>query len=352
MQNFVTPAGYTLETVADTEPMTELFAIEAEPMTETEMVVESHEAQVRSLYTGEWIDEDVATVRPVAVMVENTSMAIPQYGLSQADVIYECPVEGGITRLMAIFQDYTGMDRIGCVRSCRNYYVYFAKEFDAVYFHCGKSHFAESLLESDFIDNVDGTLGKAESYYYRTSDKSAPHNLYTSSKKIVNAISGYGYRSTVSDNAQAHYRFAEDGETVDLADGTAATKVSLYFTDNKPYYLYNADDGLYYRYEFGSAQVDGNNNEQLAARNIIIQICDWYLWEESTGYLYIEYMGSGSGYFVTNGKYEPITWKRDTEDGPTRYYDAGGNEIVLNPGVTWVEIAQDTYAKNISFSGE
>ncbi len=319
----------------------------------TELVVEeTHEGQARSLYTGLWIDEELASVRPVALMIENTKSALPQYGLAQADVIYECPVEGGITRLMAIMQDYTGMERIGNIRSSRNYYVYFAREFDAVYFHCGKSHFAESLLASDFIDNVDGTTGKAASYYYRTSDKSAPHNLYTSSAMISSAISAYGYSSVLSDTAESHYQFAEDNEPVTLSDGTDAVKVSLYYSNNKPYFVYQEEDGLYYRYQFSSAQTDAITGEQLTAKNIIIQVCDWYLWEESTGYLYIEYMGSGTGKYITNGKCIDITWTRESESGKTRYYDTDGNEIVLNQGVTWVEIAQDTYAGNITISGE
>ena len=78
--------------------------------------------------------------------------------------------------------------------------------------------------------------------------------------------------------------------------------------------------------------------------NIIIQNCPWYLWEKSTGYLYIDYMAGGSGKYITGGKCIDITWKRDSESGPTRYYDTAGNEITLNPGKTWVEICQDTMA--------
>ena len=108
-----------------------------EPETETQ--IETHEGELRSFYTGEWIDEKLAYNRPVAVMTENTHVTLPQYGLSNADVIYECPVEGGITRLMAIYQDFVKLEKVGNVRSCRLYYVYFAKEFQAVYFHAGES---------------------------------------------------------------------------------------------------------------------------------------------------------------------------------------------------------------------
>lgn len=334
-------------TTEPSEVVTEMIAeAPTEEVTEevTEVVEETHEGQAKSYLTGEWIDEDLASDRPVALMVENTSMSLPQYGIGQADVIYECPVEGGITRLMAIFQDYSGMDKVGNVRSCRNYYVYFAKEFDAVYMHAGKSHFAEDLLNSTFIDNVDGVTGKGGSYYYRVSSRKAPHNLYTSSALMAKAISGYGYDSKVSSSYTGHYQFAEDGESVTLDNGTDATKVEMYYTNPKPWFEYNAEDGLYYRFEFGGKQVDAITGEQLAVKNIIIQNCSWYLWESSTGYLYIDYMSGGSGKYITNGKCIDITWKRNSESGPTRYYDSDGNEITLNQGKTWVEIVQNDYA--------
>ena len=118
--------------------------------------VETHEGEVRSFYTGEWMDEKKAKNRPVAVMTENTHVTLPQYGIGNADIIYECPVEGGITRLMTIYQDYASLKKVGNVRSCRLYYVYFAKEFQAVYFHAGESKYALDVLNSSFIDHVDG----------------------------------------------------------------------------------------------------------------------------------------------------------------------------------------------------
>ena len=141
--------------------------------------VETHEGEVRSFYTGEWMDEKKAKNRPVAVMTENTHVTLPQYGIGNADIIYECPVEGGITRLMTIYQDYASLKKVGNVRSCRLYYVYFAKEFEAVYFHAGESKYALDVLNSSFIDNVDGITGKGGAFYYRDNSRRAPHNLYT-----------------------------------------------------------------------------------------------------------------------------------------------------------------------------
>lgn len=326
---------------------TEVSTEEALPTESTE-VVDTHEGEARSLFTGEWIDEEDVYNRPVAVMTENTKVTLPQYGLGNADVIYECPVEGGITRLMAIYQDYSGMEKVGNVRSCRLYYVYFAKEFDAIYFHAGESKYALDVLNSSFIDNVDGITGTGGQYYYRDNSRKAPHNLYTTSDKIAAAIESYGFSTTLSASTEPHYQFTTEDQPNLLEDGVDAQKVSMYYVDNKPWFEYNSSDGKYYRYEFGAAQVDGLTNEQLAVTNIIIQNCNSSLMDSSNGTLDIDYKSGGTGKYITMGKAIDITWTRESASSKTRYYDASGKEIVLNPGVTWVEITEKSKAdKNI-----
>lgn len=304
----------------------------------------THEGEARSLLTGKWIDGTLAAVRPVAVMTENTKMALPQYGLAKADVIYECPVEGGISRLMAIYQDYGGMEKIGNVRSCRLYYVYFAKEFDALYFHAGQSKYALDVLNSTFIDNVNGITGKGGAFFYQDKSRKMPHNTYTSSEKITAAIESYGYEAQLSGSAEAHYRFAAENEPNLLTQGEDAAVVSLYYPNPKPWFEYNPEDGRYYRYQFGAAHVDARTNEQLAADNILIQNCKSYLKNEKNGTLDIDHRSGGTGKFITRGKAVDITWSRASDSAKTRYFDSSGAEIVLNPGVTWVEITEDSRA--------
>ena len=217
------------------------------------------------------MDEEKAKNRPVAVMTENTHVTLPQYGIGNADIIYECPVEGGITRLMTIYQDYASLKKVGNVRSCRLYYVYFAKEFQAVYFHAGESKYALDVLNSSFIDHVDGITGKGGAFYYRDKSRRAPHNLYTTGENLVSAIKSYGYDTKLPENYTSHYRFTTEDSQNLLDQGEVAKKVSLYYVDAKPWFVYNETDGLYYRYEFGDKQIDGSTGEQLAVKNIILQ---------------------------------------------------------------------------------
>jgi hypothetical protein len=253
-------------------------------------------------------------------------------------------VEGGITRLMAIYQDYADMEKVGNVRSCRLYYIYFAKEFGAAYFHAGESKYALDVLNSSFIDNVDGITGKGGGYYYRDSSRKAPHNLYTTGAKLAEAMETYGYDTTLPDDYTSHYRFTTEEEPNLLSDGEDAAVVKLYYVDPKPWFVYNETTGLYERYEFGSAQVDGLNNTQLAVKNIILQNCASSMLDSKTGTLDINYKSGGTGKFITSGKAIDITWSRESDSSVTHYYDANGNEIVLNPGKTWVAIIQSSKA--------
>lgn len=305
--------------------------------------VDTHEGQAKSYLTGQWIDAEQAKKRPLAVMIGNTSDALPQYGISAADIIYEVPVEGSYTRLMAIFQDYSGLDKIGSIRSCRHYFVYFAKEFDALYTHYGQSIYAEPLLAQEDVNNLSGMDGAIGSkMFYRDTNRKAPHNAFTSTDGINAGIETKGYRTELSAEYQGHYQFAEDEQEITLANGEDALVVSPGYFVNKPWFVYNKEDGLYYRYEFKDKQIDGANEQQLAVKNILVQYCEWS-YKDENGYLDINTTSGGDGIYITNGKMQKVTWTKANEDSPARYFDESGNEITINQGKTWVCIARDKY---------
>lgn len=334
-------AGCGKKKEEEPEPVVEK---EEEPVAEEEEEpVDTHEGEAKSYLTGEWIDEELAAKRPLAVMIGNTSDALPQFGISSADVIYEVPVEGSYTRLMAIFQDYSGLDKIGSVRSCRHYFIYFAKEFDAIYAHYGQAVYAEPILAREDVNNLsgmDGTIGSI--MYYRDTARKAPHNAFISEEGINAGIEAKGYRTELSSDYQGHYQFAEDDQEVELKTGEDALVVSPGYFVNKPWFVYNAQDGLYYRYEFKDKQIDGANEQQLAVKNILVQYCDWS-YKDENGYLDINTTSGGDGIYITNGKMEKVTWTKANEDSPARYFDESGNEITINQGKTWVCVVRNDY---------
>lgn len=333
----------------------ELSVVPVESLSEAEEESEvSHEGEARSDLTGEWIDAELAAMRPLAIMIGNTQSAVPQYGIGSADVIYEAPVEGSLTRLMAVFQDYTNVEKIMSIRSCRLYYIDWALEFDAIYAHCGQSYLAEDMLSNSYVNNLNGIEGSLSNImYFRDSGKSAPHNMYTTGEGITEGIRLKGYETVHDDSYTSHYQFNEDDENeIILTEGEDAAVVKPGYLVNKPWFVYDEQTGFYERYQYGEEQIDALTDEQLTVKNILIQVCDWSVANSDTGYLDVETVGSGTGYYITGGKAIPVTWSKESQTAATKYYDADGSEITMNRGKTWVCIVQDTYEDNITFYAE
>lgn len=313
---------------------------------EKDAKAKTEQSGVENPLTGEKVSKKYANTRPVAVMISNIIDALPQYGTSNADIIYECPVEGGLTRMMAIYQDYSGMDRIGSVRSCRLYFPQIANEFNAIYVHFGQSKYAESYLDSDEVDNLNGLDGVGNVVFYRTDDKPAPHNAFTSSDGIKAGIEKKEYTKKNS-NEGTHYQFAEEGEEVKL-DGEKAAVIEPGYAVDKPWFVYDKKEKVYKRYEYKEAQMDAATNEQLTFKNVLIQICDSE-YEDDDYTLSIDVKSGGKGYYATNGKVIPVTWKIDSKTGSAKYYNEDGEEITMNRGKTWVCVVQDSYAEKVKF---
>lgn len=316
-----------------------------EPKAKVEEVVEETDTGAKSLLTGESISDEIANNRPVAIMVENTVDALPQYGLTSAGVVYECPVEGGLTRLMAIFDNYYDLEQIGNVRSCRPYYVYFAREFDAIYVHVGQSVHGEVLLNSGIVDDLNALKGAAANItFFRTSEKKAPHNCYVSAESLQKGIEAEGYRTTYEEGFTGHYQFASEEEPETLESGEDCAVVCPYFFNNEPYFIYNEETGTYDRYQFNKPQTDAVDGQQISVKNILFQTsASTTSIFEGTQYLNIPLVGSGAGKYFTNGKMIDVTWQKDSDTDITHYYDSEGNEIQLNVGQTWVCLIQSQY---------
>ena len=163
VHNKITVESSVEETAAETieieteAPQTEAPETEAPDPDEQEPRVEK-DGRIRSYLTGEMVPVSQGNRRPLAIMMSNDKAALPQYGINRAGVVYEAPVEATMNRYLAIMEDYDDLSRIGSVRSCRTYYVYFAREFDAIYAHYGQSTFAKPYLK--FIDNINGIEGQ------------------------------------------------------------------------------------------------------------------------------------------------------------------------------------------------
>ena len=289
---------------------------------------------IRSYLTGQMVEASKGSRRPAAVMMSNDKEARPQYGINRAGVVYEAPVEGSMNRYMALIEDYDSLQRIGSVRSCRTYYTYFAREFNAVYVHFGQSTFAKPYLDN--VDNINGLDAIGGLAFYRSKDKKSPHNAYTSGDRITASIEKLGYTQTYDPGYRGHYLFARDGRDVSLENRPGvmdAATVKTGYIMNQAYFVYDPADGLYHRYQYGG--VHEGDEGPIAVKNVIFQYCQTGRYA-TTDYLNINVHTTECGYFMTDGKAIPVNWEKDGEFGPTRYYDLDHNEVVLEQGKTWV----------------
>lgn len=330
-----------------TEPVTE----ETEKITTTEPVTEETTTEPKEDFTGQsispltgfYVPDAIAQMRPVAVMLNNIYDAVPQAGIANADIVYECPVEGGITRLMGIFQDIDDLGKIGSVRSCRLYYAHIALDYDAVYVHIGQSKYAVDFLESGQIDHLN-----AENYSgvaYRTSDRVSPHNAYVSGTGVLHGEDIRGYASGISDDYSGPLEFLPYNE-IREEEGTQAVYVEPGFSYNNPYFEYNETTGEYLRYQFGGPQIDELTGAQLSYKNLIIQYVDAYYQDDEYTWD-LDMTGSGYGKYITGGRMIDITWSRSSVYDTTVFYDEDGNVLKLNPGKTWITVMQQSSSSSL-----
>lgn len=300
-----------------------------------------HEGEVVSVLDGTWVKEETAKTRPWCLMFNNIEFANPQSGTGDAKILYEILAEGGITRLMGVFEgmneESTCSARLGSVRSARHYYASIADEYDAIFVHYGETTYATKKISELKLDHLEGTHGEGSTVFYRDNSIKAPHNAFTSFDGIKAGIKLMKLREEhKEDFDRKHFTF---GETVLPEDSKAANYIHLdYSTYMKPYFTYDAETGKYTRYQFGGVHIDYNTKEPLTFDNIIIQLVkEWD--KDKNGYQDIELAdASGKGYYITGGKCIDITWKKNEKNKTCAYYDTEGNLLQINPGKTFISL--------------
>lgn len=295
--------------------------------------------KVQSSISGKWVDEKVESKRPYAVMINNIEYAFKhQKGTSKADIIYEALAEGGITRMMAVYQDPSKVKKIGSVRSARHYYVQFAKEWNAIYCHFGHTKYATEKIEKLKSNNLSGLSGIGSLVYERDNSLSAPHNVFTSGKKLQQGAKKLKYsRKQDATKMAEHFAFYE--EDTELAGGNEAKNITLPFSNYSTCKLkYSTKKRTYLKYEYGQKQMDTYYKKQLAFKNVIVQLV-----EESNidhnGYQTMELSNnSGKGYYISNGKVQKITWERKESGNQMVYKSSNGNVLTINPGKSYIAV--------------
>ncbi len=337
------------EEVAQTPaPVTE--APTATPEVETQVVEEIPEGMVKSKLTGEWITEKVAEERPMAMMINNIAYAnAHQRGTSKFDILYEAVTEGGITRMMGVFQGKNKIKKTGSVRSARHYYVSFASEWDAIFCHFGQTKYAVAKIKKLKMDTLSGLSAIGPVVYWRDSKLVPPHNVFTDGKHLKKGMKRLKLRGKVKEEKMAqHFDFYDEDEETDLSEGKSAKSVLLPFSEYSVCTM-KYKNGEYKKFEYGKKHKDHANNKQLSFKNVIIQIIkEGNIDHNGYQQLYIQ-KNQGKGYYLTNGKRIPITWKKNEKKRTMAYYDENGQLLTINPGKTYIAMFPKNRKGRIKF---
>ena len=328
--------------------------------------LEKPEGQMKP-FTGKYTKKELP-VRPILVSTDNVNEAIPQYGISKADIIYEVPVEGRQSRLEVLY--YGDMPKVvGPCRSVRPYIVSLARQYKAILTHNGWSRAARLYLEKGIVADIPA---QKYGFYYRTSDKPAPHNSLVKTKDVYAEAKKQGYldkeqklpsfkyfnekdlavingteeefnakyeaiaKSQLESDRQEYEIPSLEGVTAPKWSGDA-TKITVAYVNCRGKFTWNSKKGYYKRMVNGGAYRDLNNGKSIKVKNVVVfKVRSKVL--DHKGRLKIKVTKGGKAWIFTQGKVIKCRWSRKNLDAPTVFKDKDGKQIKLTPGKTWVNM--------------
>ena len=283
-------------------------------------------------------------------MINNVNKSMPQYGVAQADIIFEIPVEGYLTRFMAVYADYTQMPKICSIRSCRSYFPAIAKGFDAVYVYSGMA----SVIR-DYVDSLDlaefeggrnhgGLFGRDQER--KEAGYSLEHTMYFDGTGIVEAMEERNLRSDIISGKEGNaFLFHEPDEQV-KPEGESCGVVEIDFGAATATLTYDSKTNTYLKELNGNPQIDGEEGTQLAFTNVFV-LETTITTEEYGNHKDVDWHG-GNGYYVSNGAVQRITWSKKDEKASLKFYDTDGEELAINRGKSYIAISRKN---RVEFTG-
>ena len=277
--------------------------------------------------------------RPVAIMVNNINAAMPQSGISSAPVIYEMVTEGGITRLMAVFPDYKTVPKIGPIRSTRDQFVDFMFPINAIGVHIGSSIYATSRLREYQYTTLDGYYLGHTTFEQDKERSNAgyanEHSFYTNGELMQAGIDINGI--DINGGTTKLFDFVNPGQPEKTPTDGTATQVDFKFSSiSDSGFTYNPETLSYLKTQFGVAHFDAGANAQLNFKNIFILNTSIGFHPDGTVPKFD--LASGTGFYVSNGGYEEISWTKGNPTDPMMFFDKAGNSLKVNAGNSYISI--------------
>lgn len=269
------------------------------------------------------------------VSIDNGAGAAPQSGLNAADLLIEIPVEGGINRFLAFYY-HSQPGTIGPVRSARHYFYDIVNGYDAVLAHCGGSSMAYDIIDSGSVRDID-EMG-CSSNFWRSNERKAPHNLYTSYELLSKKAADRDYAAVSLEDCPA-FQFYTNAEREKLTFG-GVSELTVPYRYQEASYQWDALNHNYVRYSDGKMHTDAVNNEALTADNVVVVYISYVVMGDGQ-HLDMTFT-SGSGLLLQYGAVTEIDWSLKKGGGFSFTETATGREVKLIPGKTVIQVAKTT----------
>lgn len=315
-------------------------------------------------------------VRPILAMIENSTEARPQSGLSSADVVYEAVAEGGITRFMAVF--YCGAmanpGTIAPMRSARIYFVNIAAEYNQpVYMHvgggnCSRDQASEQCTSDKRAfaleelgklgwrvakgNDFDTTFDSGVPVFKRDENRLGPNKVLAIEHTMIASLTAAwqqattrGFTGEMQDGSKWTKKFVEwkfkDGASEDQRGGTGSISFDFWegYKDYSVRWEYDKSNNIYKRFTGDQPHIDLENNQQLSASNVVIQFAKEEGPIDIQKHMLYQVIGKGKGLVFQNGQVIEIAWEKQSQTARTIFTEAkSGKEIQFARGVVWVEV--------------
>ena len=291
------------------------------------------------------LSEGAIGKRPVAVMVNNVQKAMPQYGVSQADLIFEIPVEGDATRFMALYGDYTKVPQVCPIRSCRYYFPALSQGFDAFYVNWGIDDTIADYLQALDLDQIEG-ITNTGGLFGRDQEKlgqgyAVEHTGFFDGTRLVSYIESKGLRTDLKEEKKGAAFLFNGMEEQLKPEGSDCTQVDVQFGAQSSTFTYDAEKNVYLKQINGTPQTDAKTGEQLAFTNVLVLETEISVRDE-VGHKQIDWDGGANakGYYISNGGVQEIRWSKDenNEESYLRFFDLSGKEIKINRGKSYIAL--------------
>lgn len=276
------------------------------------------------------VNEKPELTIPYAIMIENKDDSRPPAGVSRASIIYEAPAEAGITRFLAIYDPNQDIEKIGPVRSARDYYLDWASPYYPLYAHVGGS--PQSLAKIPQTNVYDLNEFYNWKYFWRAGDRYAPHNVYTSTDRLAEAIQD---KEIAENHNFETWRFKDDR----IIEDPGAQKIVVDFSipTYEVTWQWTSNTNEYIRLHNVSQPHLDEDGTEIITKNIAVIATEAYV-IDNEGRLKLRTTGKGKAWIFRDGEVTEGIWSKPDTESPLKFYDVTGRDIELNRGPTWVEV--------------